>query len=90
MMFWRNAVLLIAIAAWVPIVVGLLGRVFYFRPDRNQSATGAERVAKAREDEFEIPNQEPQEGDEAFRPPLTGRRSRGFLDRVMLRLVKTC
>jgi len=69
MNFWERAATLLAIAAWIPVLVGVLARVFYFRRDQYQAVASSEATRRGLQNEFAIPNQEPPPDDSNY-PPL--------------------
>ena len=71
MNFTERALTLVVIAGWVPIAVGVLGRLFVFRHDKHETAREGPRVRshhtpKTHEEGFAIPSQEPKPGDSNY------------------------
>lgn len=65
MAFLARMAELVAFAAWFPVLIGLLGRLFFWR---GQNEAGEMSSPSAHDGWFPIPDQEPKEGDPNYRP----------------------
>ena len=68
MTFIARTLTLIAVAGWVPVVVGVLGRLLVFRRDQHEGSDAPPGVRQPHEEGFDIPDQEPKPGDPGYEP----------------------